>query len=82
MTDSDPENEIRDINPPGNGVVNTAPFQAVPELNDPGKGSHAQGPENQNHTHHPGFPGRFHGSDNFVIDISVRELTQEASLVP
>ena len=40
MTDSDPENKISDINPPGNGLVNTAPFQAVYDLNDPGKDSH------------------------------------------
>jgi hypothetical protein len=76
MTDSDPENEIGDINPPGNRVVDPAIFQAVPDLNGPGKEPHAQGPENQNHAYHPGSAGRFHGGYDFVIDISICELIQ------
>ena len=76
MTDSDPENEIGDINPPGDWVVDPAIFQAVPDLHGPGKDSHAQGPENQNHADHPGSAGWFHGVYDFVIDISIRELIQ------
>ena len=76
MADSDPENEIGDINPPGDRVVDPAVFQAVPDLDGPGKESHAQGPEYQNHADHPGSPGRIHGAYDFVIDVPIRELIQ------